>query len=153
MAIRDLLKVSRKTFFNPSGWINFDAILQNNRIILGTLRGVFKAPEPRREESFQQALERLGIKETEADQIAARYYRWAVLFLVLSIVALLYTAYLFFRHTTFTGLLLGLAATALLLSQAFQYHFWSFQIRCRKLGATYKEWKQYLFSDESEASK
>ena len=38
--------------------------------------------------------------------------------------------------------LLAIAVSILSLSQAFRYHFWYFQIKHRKLGCTFEEWRE-----------
>ena len=40
MAVRDAFKVSRKTFFNPRAWFNYDEFKGQNNALWNLLRGV-----------------------------------------------------------------------------------------------------------------
>src|SRR5579885_1056091 len=140
MPIRDVFKITRKTFFNPAGWIDFDALKSQNQTIFSTIKALFSAPQPERQETFEEAMQRLGLTEEDVTK-TARVYRWyAVVFFLLGFIAFVYAFYLLFGHYTITGWLLGLGASGLFLVQAFKYDFWSFQMRSRKLGLTVSEW-------------
>lgn len=144
MAVRDMFRITRRTFFNPVGWIDFNTLSTQNRTIWTVLRGLFTTPRPVREETFEQAMERLKISESDVKQIAKTYRWYAITFSFLGLVVLIYAFYLLFHNATIAGFLLGLAAAALFFSQAFKFDFWSFQMRKRKLGLTYAQWKKNL---------
>ncbi|MFZ2314935.1 MAG: type IVB secretion system protein IcmV [Gammaproteobacteria bacterium] len=143
MAIKDVLKVSRKTFFNPSGWIDAEAIKNNNSAIFTVLKNLFRKDKPVREETFEQAMERMGVTEAEVNGIEVNYRTYSLIFLVCGFLVFGYSLYLLFSLHTFSGWLLATAAMALFFAQAFRYDFWAFQIKQRKLGCTFAEWKQY----------
>lgn len=142
MALRDLFKISRKTFFNPRAWFDYDTFRLQNETIKDVLQPTFSIPKPVREETFAQAMKRLNLTESDVKIMIRDYRRYAMLFLVLGIGVILYSFYLLFRYATFVGLLLGLASAALFFAQAFKYDFWSLQMRKRKLGLTFDDWKQ-----------
>lgn len=155
MAIRQLLKVNRKTFFDPSSWLGYDNLKDNNRTLFGILKDSFTPARPVREETFEHAMKRLGLTEKDIKATEESYRSYALVFLLFAIVVFAYTFYLFFSHIishvfgfrTITALILGASTTMLLLSQAFKYHFWAFQIKKRKLGATVEEWKRSVFGN------
>jgi hypothetical protein len=144
MAIRDVFKISRKTFINPSGWMDYDSLRLQNKTIWIVLRDLFSRPVPRREESFSAAMKRLHLTEKDVRDGAKNYRIFAGMFFLIGLALLFYTFYLLFRHTAFLGCILGLAACALVFAQAFKYDFWSSQMRKRKLGLTFQEWQQSL---------
>lgn len=144
MAIRDIFKVSRKTFFNPRAWMNYDELREYTNTILVVLQGIFTKPTPVREETFEQAMGRMHINEKDIDSIASSYRVYALFFLFLGFCAFVYAFFVLFRHGTFIGWVLGIAVTALFLSQAFKYDFWSLQMRKRTLGLTFADWKDNL---------
>lgn len=78
MAIRDVLKVNRKTFFNPRAWLGYDNLKLQTSQIYDLLRGLFARPVPEREETYQEALTRLGITNKEAQETGETYliYSW-----------------------------------------------------------------------------
>ena len=79
-------------------------------------------------------------------QVNYRYYTW--MFVVFGFLMFAYSFYLVFRYGTFLGWLLGMAVSTLFFSQAFNYDFWVFQIKRRKLGATFAEWKRDFLGEK-----
>jgi intracellular multiplication protein IcmV len=146
MAIKDIFKVSRKTFINPSGWLGYTELKSSTTTAWELMRGLFYTPKDVNPETFEEAMTRLNLTEEDIKQQSVRYFNFAVLFITLAVVSFLFAFYLLFVEHTFAGCLLGLAVTALFGSQAFRYHFWYFQIQRRKLGCTFEEWKQNWFN-------
>lgn len=142
MPVWQVFKVSRKTFFNPSAWLNFNEIKEGNRAIYESVNGLFRTPVAKRTETFAQAVERLKLGEATIERTKEAYFNYAVVFLSLAIVVGLFSIFLLFYHFTISGFLIGIAAAALFAAQAFKYHFWYFQIKHRKLGCTLAEWRQ-----------
>lgn len=146
MPIPDIFKFSRKTFFNPSGWLDLDSVKERNRTIFTILKGLFTVPKGGPAETFEDAMQRLELSEEDVQSIAKNYRTYALVFFLLGVLVFIYSIYLLFVHATLAGLLIGFAASAVFLSQAFRYDFWSTQMRQRKLGLTIKDWKASLFN-------
>lgn len=146
MPIRDIFKINRKTFFNPSGWIDLNALIYQNQILVSILGLLFAKPgAPTAGETFEDAMRRQGVTEKDIADGISTYRALAVVFLLLGVVTFLYAGYLIFQHTSLTGCLLALVVAALFGAQAFKYDFWAFQMRSRRLGLTFADWKrQYL---------
>lgn len=144
MAVKDVLKVSRKTFFNPSGWIGYDFIRFQHRYIWDTIKGLFTVQKPEREETFEQAMQRLKLTESDVTFLMGRYRTFALLFVICSLLSFLNAFFILFYYGKIMGWLLGMAVTGLFASQAFRYDFWSFQLRSRRLGVTFKEWQESI---------
>ena len=142
MALRDIFKISRKTFIHPSGWIDLDSLQSQNRTIWGVLKTLFTPQQPTRKETFDEAMKRLGLTEADLARSAMRYRLYGFFFLFIALVISVYAFYLLFRYGSFLGWLLGIGVAGLFIAQAFKYDFWAFQIRRRKLGATFEEWKR-----------
>ncbi len=140
MALKDIFKISRKTFFDPGAWLGVKELSAYTRIIGNRLKATFTPDKPQRTETFEQALERLHV--TEADLVFnARHYRiYALFFLVLSLAALLLGFFYLFYYGTVTGWLLLVMMTLLFAANALRFDFWYFQIKHRKLGCTFREW-------------
>ncbi len=141
MAIKDVLKVSRKTFLNPREWIGYDAIKDQTKTIWDILKALFTPAKPEREETFEQAMQRLELTEADVKTRGQTYFIYALSFLLLSIIAFFVDCYLLIYYHIISGFFLGLAVTLLLATQAFRFHFWYFQIKHRKLGCTFQEWR------------
>ncbi len=140
MAIKDIFKISRKTFFNPGAWLGLNELTAYNHVIGSTLKTTFTPEKKLRTETFEQALERLNV--TEADlQLSAKLYRWyALFFLMLSVLTFFVSFYYLFKYHTFAGWILAMCVTLLFGVNAFRFDFWYFQIKHRKLGCTVAEW-------------
>lgn len=143
MAILGFLKGTWKTF-GPSGYLagEVEDIKNQNKTIWGNLKSLFTKPVPQQnnQESFEQAMKRMNLNLGQADALASRYRLYAIIFFLFGIALFSYAFYLLFMYFSISGWLLALAATTLCVTYAFSYDFWSFQIRKRKLGVTFKEW-------------
>jgi intracellular multiplication protein IcmV len=141
MGVKDIIKISRKTYFNPVGWFGSDA-KYGAQVIIRLAKGLFAVPEAHRAETFQQAVARFQLTTDDIKKIQQRYYLFFLIFSVLAIIMLFYGFYLLFYQHHFLGWMLSIAVTGLFAAQAFRYHFWRFQIKHRKLGCTLQEWWQ-----------
>jgi intracellular multiplication protein IcmV len=141
MAIKDIFKVSRKTFFNPAAWFS-DALFVNSKITWNLVKDLFIAPTQAKQETFAEAVKRMNLSEADIQETEQRYLLFALVFLVLACLSGIYGLYLLIIAKTLAGFALALAVVALFLAQAFRYHFWYFQTKFRKLGCTFDEWWQ-----------
>ena len=146
MALKDVFKVSRKTFLDPSAWVGVSRIKNSSKTIWSVVRDLFIAREAKFNETFDEALVRMKLTEDDINKQAEAFYIYSVVFVTLMAVSFLFGFYLLFVERTITGFLLGVACTALFGGQAFRYHFWVFQIKQRRLGCTFEEWKQSFFT-------
>jgi intracellular multiplication protein IcmV len=140
MAIKDIFKISRKTFFNPTAWLGWNELSGYNRVIGSTLKTTFTSSETQRTETFEQALQRLQVTDAELQETTKRYRLYALFFLILALGSLLAGFYYLFVYKTLAGWVLATAVALLFGSHAFRFDFWYFQIKQRKLGCTVSEW-------------
>ncbi len=61
MPIKDLFKVSRKTFFNPAGWVGYGWVKDQTILFWDLVRDQFKPAKPERTETFAEAVTRLKL--------------------------------------------------------------------------------------------
>lgn len=152
--IKQVLKINRKTFFNPSAWFDWEAMRDLNVTIMDTIRTGFAIPKPDPNaptETFAQSMKRQKLTEADIKSAYQTYKNFALGFLVLGTLDLLYTLYLLFFQFSILGFLLGAATTALFFGQAFRFDFWAFQIHKRKLGVTVEEWKQHILGKKGQS--
>lgn len=140
--VTDALKVNRKTFFNPSGWVGYESIKAQTQGVWVSLKGIFFPPKAGRQETFEQAQNRLHLSEADIQSKAAAFLNYSYAFILLAICTFIVSFFYLFTYHTFAGWLLGLAVATLFASQAFRFHFWYFQMKHRKLGCTFEEWKR-----------
>lgn len=145
MSALDPLKITRKTFFNPSAWLGYEQLKLHTSSLFGTLKAIFTVPTPTRQETFEEAMERQGLTEEDLADQEKTYYTYAMLFVLIGALVFIYGFYLLAR-SSLGGWMLAMACTSLFYAQAFKYHFYYFQIKQRKLGCTFAEWKHWLFN-------
>jgi intracellular multiplication protein IcmV len=140
MPLKDAIKVTRKTFFNPTGWLGYDLLATQTRVLWRLVKNLFVMPEAGRAETFEQATERFKLSDEQVKEIAHTFRIYTFIFSGCGIITLLFSFYLIFYHGTFAGLIIGFATAAVFFAYAFRYSFWRFQIRHRTLGGTFQEW-------------
>jgi intracellular multiplication protein IcmV len=148
MPLKDVVKVSRKTFFNPMGWLGYDMLKAQFRLSRDVLKDSFTPAEPTRKESFAEAMKRLNVTEEDVIQTATRYFLFSIVFVVLGLLTAGFGFYLLFAHGSLAGFILGLVSATLFVVYAFRYNFWYFQIKHRKLGCTFDEWRSGKVNEE-----
>ncbi len=90
-------------------------------------------------ETFEEALVRLNLSETDVENRKMQFQRLSRIYLVLGVIVFMYMLYLFIVKAMFPAL--GCAGLLLILfSQFFRYNFWLFQLRERRLGCSFSEW-------------
>jgi intracellular multiplication protein IcmV len=140
MALKDIFKVSTKTFVNPSGWLGFNEVKNNTNVIWSILRSLVVPATSTRSETFSQAMKRLKVSDEEVETRKETYINYTLFFLTLAVMLVAYSFYLAIVHRTVAGFALGIVCAGLFLTQAFKFHFWYTQIKLRKLGLTYEDW-------------
>jgi intracellular multiplication protein IcmV len=140
MAFKDIFKFSRKTFFNPSGWLGANELSAYTQIIGDTLKTTFTPDKSSRVETFEQALQRLQITETDLQERMKQYRAYTFIFLALGAAAFMTGFYYLFAYGTFSAWMLAMVVALLFAANAFRFDFWCLQIKNRKLGCTLQEW-------------
>lgn len=134
------VKVSRRTFFNPSKWFGYALFEAQIQATIGLIRRLFIPAQATHQETFAEAVARQGLSEADLKKAHARYLLFTAFFLLVGLIFGGYGFYLLIYYASVAGLLLSLAAAGLCLANAFRFHFMAFQIRHRKLGCTFTEW-------------
>jgi len=147
MALKDAFKISRKTFFNPSGWLGYNELSAHTKFMKETIKETLSKPEPEYEETFEQAMERQNLKDADVDQIATQYLTYSIALVAIAAVTFAAGFIFVLEYKSFPGLLLCFAVTGILGAQAFRFNFWYFQIKQRKLGCTFQEWRRGTLGD------
>lgn len=138
--IKQVVKVSRKTFFNPSGWLGLGMFASQINMTADIARNLFTPAQPRRKETFEQAVSRLKLTEIDITEARKRYLVLTLFFLLMGGGLAIYGFYLILHHGSLSGLILAFSAAGLSIINAFRFHFLAFQIAKRKLGCTFEEW-------------
>ncbi len=142
MALKDAVKVTRKTFLNPSGWLGYDMLKSQFVTTWAVIKDLYSPPVAGREETFEQATQRFNLTDEQLNQVAKNFLVNIIIFVTCAVITLLFSLYLLVHHGSFAGMIIGLGATAIFLAYAFRFSFWRFEIKHRKLGCTFDEWWQ-----------
>ncbi len=90
-------------------------------------------------ESFQAAQMRLGLSEADLQVREKGLLRLTRMMLLLALLVFGLSCY-YFYHFQWRGGVVGLVITCVVLTFAFRYHFWYFQIKTRTLGCSIETW-------------
>jgi len=120
-------------------WVSWDALKDNTTYVKDSTRGLFSVEKPRRQETFEEAVARLNLTESDILDRQKSFLRIAMVIGTLGILTLFYTLYLLW-NASFGSSALALTVTLLCIATACRYHFWYFQTKNRKLGCTIREW-------------
>ena len=140
MALKDAVKISRKTFFNPRGWLGYDMLKTQFTTSWSVIKNLCTLPVATRTETFEQAQQRFQLSEEQLDDISKKFWIFVWVLNAFGVFSFLFSVYLLVRYGTFAGFVLGVATAAIFFAYAFRYSFWRFEIKHRKLGCTFKEW-------------
>jgi len=134
-----------KPLVNVPAWVGYDRLASSTRSIWDVIKGLFFPAKAEREETFEQAMERLNLTEEVLKQRVKEFHNlifmWAVIFC--GVVG--YAIYLAWQGS-WIGFIPAIAISLIPIAQMFRYHFWVFQIKQRKLGCTFKEWLNSSFT-------
>lgn len=156
MGVMNVVKKSVSAGWNFSAWLGVKHIKNNALLIKDLAANTFVSeksqPNAPKTETFAQAMQRLGM--TEADLQKRIKASGQIIFLcgVLSIPMLAYTIYIWMSHFYLSGFVC-LMLTSLLGAYSFREHFNRFQMRQRRLGATFAQWFAHTFRSHSPGKK
>ncbi|HVE44592.1 MAG TPA: type IVB secretion system protein IcmV [Gammaproteobacteria bacterium] len=148
MSLRSVFKISWRTFFNPRAWFGYDELKNTTVAIFGALSDLFTTAQPIYTETFEEAMNRLGLTEADIRAQMQAFRRYALLLFFCGMLTFAYTFYLLFAYAALLSFLLGIATSALFFVQAFKFHFWAFQLQERKLGLTFAAWKKHFLGEK-----
>lgn len=137
-----------RSFLDIPRWMGAEHLKRNARSIRSMLRGFSTVKKPELEETFEQAITRMGLNEQRLEERKAEFFRLAMIYLAAALGAFAYLLYLIF-HGHYRALMLSLTLVIVLFSFFFREHFWYTQMKYRRLGMTFGQWLRSLFQDVS----
>lgn len=132
-------------FFNFRMWMGADGLKSFWQFIVTTAKRLF-VPNSHKmtesDETFAAAQARLGLSEEALVSREKALHRMAVLLFSIAVLLFFYAIFQLI-YGSFHGFFLTVALVGLACVIGFRYHFWSFQIKERKLGCSLREWYRY----------
>lgn len=126
--------------FRVGKWLDYDQLKRSTTKIASITRAVFSPEHAERTETFEQAMERLNLTESELQQRYTEFSRLFIIYLLIAVAIFSYSVWIAFTYKNILGFMMGFCITIFALTHVFRYHFWMFQIKHRKLGCTLREW-------------
>ena len=134
-----------KTVFNPRVWMDFEQLKKSTTYLTSGFSKLFKLEDKSNNtDDFNEAMVRLGLSEEKLTQQKKSLFRLSIIMVVLAFFVFVYAMYhIYFGHFHAAG------ATGVIfmviLTLAFRYHFWYYQLATRRLGCGVREWFTYGF--------
>lgn len=139
MKIASGVKKVVKPFVDVPTWLGYRQLADSTKSIWDVLKNLFVPQKAGPQEDFSAAMARFNLSETDVQQRANAFTRLALIFLFIACGVFAYAIYMIWEGSI-RGTLASLAITLIAIAFAFRYHFWSFQIKQRKLGCTLRDW-------------
>ena len=120
-------------------WMDLSRAKEGGQGIVDMVKKLLVPSQPERTETFEQAIQRLGLSEPDIMERQQSFYR---LFIIMALVTggvLGYSFYLLFSGH-FMAAMASFAVSLIASAVSFRNHFWHTQLKHRKLGMTVKEW-------------
>jgi intracellular multiplication protein IcmV len=144
MKITRAIKRTVKPFVDVKTWVGYDQAKQNASSIIELFKGLFKKSESPAKETFEEAVQRLGLTEESLEERKKNFIFLTLFYFCIALGLLAYAIYLGFQGS-YHGAIACFSIMFIAWAQTFRYHFWLFQLKQRKLGCTFQEWLHATF--------
>lgn len=139
------LRFWTRSIFNVPRWIGWNDLRNNAATISGMYKTLFRSrPVSSYRETFEEAIERLGMSEADIERVCQQYYQRSLIFLSVMFLGIFYHVYLLYHRYWSAGIVM-MSIDFMLFSFWFREHFWYTQIKRRRLGFTFTEWAKSCF--------
>jgi intracellular multiplication protein IcmV len=130
-----------KPLVNFPVWMGLSRLRENNQKLGRLAKSVLTPTKVDvHRETFEAAVERLGLDEPMIQARQFYFKRLAIVYLLIAIALLGYAFYLLIIVGALIGFLMVLIAIWIALALAFKQHFWYTQMKARRLGLSFREW-------------
>ncbi len=147
MSKNGVIKRSFKSLVNVRRWLAFDEVKGHGRMIVSLVKGLtkFKKEPSLPDETFEQAMARLGLSEQDIKQRMKVRLHLVAIYLLIAFVLFIYMMYSFIKGHFLAGFFSTLLI-ALMSAYAFREHVWYTEMKYHKLHCTFKEWLMLAFN-------
>jgi len=128
-----------KPFINAPEWMGAESLIESGHQIGKNIASLFTVKKPKREESFEEAKERLNLSDQDIFNRCKEFRILTIIFSCLTTALFLYAISLFL-HAHYPGGFVAIGITCVSFAQVFRNHFWLYQLREKRLGCTFSEW-------------
>lgn len=136
--------------FKLRAWFDWDRIKSFTIALKNGIKLLFVKQEATKTESFESAVSRMKLSDTELTAKQKALFRLSLLMLGMFVLIFGYGIYQL-CYGTFKAFIVSLVVSVVAATLAFRYHFWFYQLKHRKLGCTFQEWfRQGLLGEKDE---
>lgn len=134
-------------FFNPRAWGDWEGSKAISLYFLSMIERFFvlRGKNKRRSESFEHAVAKFDLDEKALQTKATGLRRLSYTLVAVAAFLFFYTLYQL-CFGSLRAAIIALVEVGIALVLAFRYNFWSYQIKQRKLGCSFKEWFKNSFT-------
>lgn len=135
-----------KPFFSFSTFLGLKELKGSYQNLSGMTKELIK-PEDKAaivQETFEEAKARFNLSEQDLMERQKSFLRTSMGYLAGAVLMLGYMLYLLFT-SVFLGVFIAFVLIFVALAFAYKEHFWYTQMRHRRLGLTFRDWKNYTF--------
>lgn len=137
-----IVRGAGRTLLDLPTWFSLEYLKSANKSIFTLIKESFSFSKQKdgRSEDFALAMQRQGVTEADLQERVAAYQRNMFMMGGFGGLIACYALYLLFTGS-FLGFVVGVIVSALSCVKAYQFSLWNFQIKHRKLGCTFQEWR------------
>lgn len=128
---------------NVSGWMNLKGLRDTSENIVETFKDIKNVRIPPKQETFEEAMQRLALDENAIKNRMRQCFYAAWLYFTIALLLLIYAGYLLISHRFF-GTMVALILATITITLAYREGFWYFQMKVRKLGCTFVEFIAFI---------
>lgn len=131
----------------PTQWMGYSRAKGTAHSLLGMAQRLFRCPDEVNvtSKTIEEVSAELGLTPEALLRKERIFLRLTIWLLVLMVVVWGYAAYQFMEGL-YRGVVPSIILSIVCLAQAFRYHFWYVQLKIGKLGCTFDDWFNYVFS-------
>ena len=129
-----------RSIFNPRVWMDYDQVRDSTKYLKDGIENIYTLKEKvRGDQSFEEAIREQGIDPDHIELQKKSLLRISLFMVVISIGVFIYAA-LHLVNKNFHASAASFVIFLVVLSMAFRYHFWYYQLKAKRLGCTVREW-------------
>ena len=140
-------KRRRFSYFRPlvdfSSWMGLKNLRESGAGIAKSFNDLRQAQTPTRQETFEEAMTRLGHDEESLNKRRRQCLFSSWIYLAIATALFIYSIYLLL-HGYLISVLVAIVLTAFLGVSAYREAFWYYQMTVRKLGCTFNEFFAFI---------
>ncbi len=136
------MKIFKRTTKLLGNAFNTKAVINQHKVLLKTIKKTFTISKATSNCEFNDLYSQ-GLDELKLQKITSKFCFLYRFFAALALIMVIYAAYLLMSNHLLASVL-ATSVACVFGAHTFKFHFWSMQIKKRKLGCSLGEWWKYI---------